>query len=229
MNYMKKAKKAFSLVELLVVVAILTLMASLSGPALSALLSASSINQSVEDLGQTMALARTYAMANHTYVRLLFGQLSAGAAASGGPMLLVLAVYPASGGIDNGDDSPQSMGDASLWPALDRPLLLPNLVTNDALNCASPDTSGDALPSQSDIVPAGQSFTRRVAARSVAFTSCLQVDPAGETQVIKGTPARYIKIALDAPAPRSGRNPCILRVDGINGRINILRKENGIQ
>ncbi len=219
--------RGFSLIELLVVIAIVAAMGTMAGPAFQWLSGAGSVNKAVSDLDQALELARTYAMANHTYVRLAFAQVPVRLPERPEPTLLVLALYPAAGTLTTTNETAQGMADAAQWPLLARPLLFDNLVPNDALNTRTPDTTGDLLPSQTDIA----AFTRSVLhlVPEPTFTSCIQIDPQGEAQVLNGTPARYIKLAFDRPAPQNGKNPFILRLCGINGRIDVLRKENGIQ
>ena len=217
----------FSLIELLVVIALIATLASSAGPAFQWMSGAGSMNKAINDLDQALELARTYAMANHTYVRVVFSEVPALLPERPQPALLVLALYPSGGTLDTANSTPQSMADPAQWLPLNRALLLPNLVRNDALNARSPDTAADLLPSQSDI-PA---FTRPALHLTPAptFTSCIQISPAGEAQIANGTPARYIKVGIDRPAPQGGKNPAILRLCGLSGRIDVLRKEDGIR
>lgn len=226
----RKTATGFTLIELLVVVALIVLLGALTGPALRALNGAGTVNKAIADLGGTMVLARTYAMAHHTYVRAVFSQMPAsGASGLALPETLVLVIVPAGGDIDQAGVG--GMGDPSKWPAISRPLILPNLILQNALNAASPSTSQDLDPTQSTIVSVASPFSRQVNGLSPApqFTACIQFGPSGQAVIVDGTPARYIKLAFDRPAPQDGKDPFLLRISGINGSIDVLRKESGIQ
>jgi hypothetical protein len=40
------------------------------------------------------------------------------------------------------------------------------------------------------------------------------------------SPARFIKVPVDRPAPLAGKNPFVIRLEGLTGATEILRKEN---
>ena len=65
---MPKNHKAFTLVELLVVIAIIAVMLVLSVPAFYAIKGGSDITKAAYDISGVLEQARTYAMANNTYV-----------------------------------------------------------------------------------------------------------------------------------------------------------------
>jgi prepilin-type N-terminal cleavage/methylation domain-containing protein len=68
------SSRGFSLVELLVVMAILVVMLSLAGPAMNALKGANDVNQAAADLSGILEQARAYAMANNTFTYVGFYQ-----------------------------------------------------------------------------------------------------------------------------------------------------------
>lgn len=210
---------AFSLLEMLTVLAIVGIMTALTGPAIRSMMGAGDINRSVESLSGTLELARTYAMTHHTYVRVAFSKL----AASGSritPSIGVLVISSADGTLDS--DTASDMADSSKWPEVSKPLVLENIDIYDSLNSTSPQTGQDALPSASDI---GQ-FSRKIGGiASAPFSSFVQFSHDGEARVIKGESARFIKLGMDRPQPQNGKNPFVLRISGINGTINVLRSE----
>lgn len=61
------SSRGFSLVELLVVMAVLIVLLALSGPAMNALKGANDVTQGAADLSGTLEQARAYAMANNTF------------------------------------------------------------------------------------------------------------------------------------------------------------------
>lgn len=215
-------QKAFSLIELLLVIGIIGLLASFSTSFIRAVSGAGSVNKAITDLSGTLELSRMYAMSNHTYVRVALGQVSSSPSGLK-PVLVVIPLFSASGTIDATVDTAAAMEDPIKWPALTRPLMLDNLSINDSIAPSTPNS--DVIPSTSDIATinrkAGELGT-------VSFSSFIQFNPAGEAQVRRGEPTRYIKIGVERPAPQKDNNPFILRVSGVNGSVIILRKGEGI-
>ena len=203
------------MIELLTVISIMMVIASLTAPALQSMKGAAGVDKAIGDLSGIVERARVYAMANNTYVRVAFGEVAT-TPDSPSPSTVVITLYPVDGTLDA--DSATDMADTSKWRSLDRALIINNLQINDDLG-----QSTDDKPSGSDI----GNLQRRVGNLGiVSFKSFIQCNSGGETRVIKGEPSRYIKICLDAPSAQGSKNPFVLRLSGINGNINILRKEN---
>jgi prepilin-type N-terminal cleavage/methylation domain-containing protein len=220
-------KRGFSLVELLTVMSIIALLASFSVPAMQSLFRSGAVNRAAGDLSGTFECARSYAMSQNTYVRVGLACVPVGSTASV-PTLVVIVISSVDGSLTY--DSASDMADNTRWKPLTRPLILGNVWTYKDLNATNaPNTSKDSLAENTDI-PAFSRTAGRMG--PVTFTSIVQFAPSGEAQVLKAESARYIKIGLDQPqqpnAPENARNenPFVLRLAGINGRIDILRKEN---
>jgi len=235
-----RLKMAFTLVELLVVISIIALLTGLSGPAIRTLSGAGTVNKAIFDFSGTLQVARAYAMANHTYVRVAIAETNA----SNTVRLVILSLYSADGTLSAGSATPAAsdMANPTMWPALGKALSLDNLSIYDVINGASPDTSNDIPPSQT---LSSITFSRRVAADTPTFKGIIQYSPSGEAAVLQSLsaasiPNRYIKIAMDQPAPGNASLPIsgqgqklpqqqfILRVSGVNGSVAILRKGEGI-
>ena len=207
---------AFSLIELLSVMAVIAALSAVSIPAISSLKGGGSTNKAVADLSSTLELARTYAMANRTYVRVILGE----APASGNrmqPSIVVQSIFAANG-TPAGD-----MTKADEWPALSKPLMLDNLKFYNGMQGAS-----SVVDTKDDVTPMGNvsSFSRSIPGNSgQTFTGVIQFSPSGEARVSFDEAARFIKIGIDQPNGAVGlqKNPFILRLSGINGSIKILR------
>jgi len=213
-------KYAFSLIELLSVLAIVGILAAAAGPAIRGLAGSGDINRSISNLSGNLELARTYAMTHHTYVRVAFSELSTSASRLS-PGIGVLVIYSSDGTLDS--DTASDMANPSKWPEASKNLVLENLGINDSLNASSALTAQDALPSASDI----STFSRQIGGIATAqFSSFIQFNPTGEARVLKGEPARFIKLGMDRPAPQNGKNPFLLRVSALNGTIHVFRKED---
>lgn len=216
--------RAFSLVELLAVMAILATLSAVTIPALHSLQSGNTVNKAVADLSATLELARTYAMANRTYVRVVLSQIPAGGQKTL-PTLIALPLYSADG-TATGD-----LTDSTQWPALGRVVALENLSLFDTMQGASPvDTRSDVTPLGANVSGTVMpSFNRTLPGwGAVSFTGVVQFSPSGEARVCFDEPARYIKIAVDQLVPGSAtqalrKNPFILRLSSVNGSIKVLR------
>lgn len=217
----KTGAQGFTLMEVLVVLTIMALLVGLSGAAIQGLTGAGTVNRNINDLSGALDLARTYARANHTYVRVALGQVPA-SATNPTPSVAVLLLYSSDGQLDAASSS--DMANAAQWPLVKPLFFLNNLVFSDSLNGTTPDTSSDSYPSQTDIGPL--SITGMPTLSGVSFTAFIQFDPSGEAQVSTTTLARNIKIGLDKPSPQQGKNPFILRLSGMNGTIVVIRKED---
>ncbi|MEA3186318.1 MAG: hypothetical protein QOD99_148 [Chthoniobacter sp.] len=80
-------RAAFTLVELLVVVGIMVVMMALVGPAFMSIGSGKNFTKAVYDMGGYLDGARTYAVANHTYVYVGFAETDASKSASAKPQV----------------------------------------------------------------------------------------------------------------------------------------------
>jgi len=214
--------RAFTLVELLVVTAIIGMTMAFVGPTIRSLSGAGNVNKAIGDVSGCLQSARAYAMATHTYVRVAVGKEAANAGSLNLASVFI-AILSADGTLGAGTAA--DMSDSSKWPMLGKPLVLDNLLVDNNIVGTSTDTSKDVLPSSSDI----PTFSRTVAGRSVSFNGgFIQFSPSGEARVILAQPARYIKIAMDKSSGALGQNPFILRLSGINGAVMVLRKGEGI-
>lgn len=220
-TFFRAQQRAFSLTEILVVMGIIAMLATLSLPALNSLSRAGTVNKAIVDLSGTIEVARQYAMANNTYTRVIIAQLPATGARST-PATVAMALYCADG---TGGGSIDSTTD---WPALRPPLILDNLLVFDSLYTAPSDVNGSKAPSQLGFPTA----SRKVAGAALSFTSAIQFGPSGQMADNGSQPVRYVVIACDRPGKPSDtttpqrRNPFALRIFGQNGLISVLRAEN---
>ena len=210
--------RGFSLTELLVVIALITVLSALSGPAIQALSGAGSIDGAVSSTSLIYAQARSYAMANDTYVRVALCQVNAGGSLST-PATVVLVMYTPTG--DN------TLG-MSNWSQAAKPMILKNICfynnhfygTSSNGTTTTVITNNDATLSNSSM----GTFTYPVAnLGNLTFGNIVEFNSAGEASVVEGTPTRFISIGWDQPlnpstpgTPRN-QNPFILRLAGVNG------------
>ncbi|PAW78164.1 MAG: hypothetical protein B9S32_08190 [Verrucomicrobia bacterium Tous-C9LFEB] len=220
-----RPSRAFSLVELLTVIAVIAVMTAASGPALQALKSSGGVNKAITETSRTLEYARIYAMSTHTYVRVGIGQT----AISGGnltPATVLIAIYSVDGTLDA--DTTTSMTDSTKWRPLMKPVIMDNLTVSNSLSVTKTlDSSDYTSPDQTDIP---HPVTFKAGDRgSVSCNAFIQFNPNGEARVVRGEPARFIDLGVDKPGSQSGTNPFLIRMSGLNGNISILRKGEGIQ
>lgn len=217
----KCERDAFSLVEILAALGIISIILAVSGPSLVSIFRASNVNQAAADLSGLLENARNHAMCHQTHVRVAIADTASGSREG----VLVVALVPMDGVPGS---SAADMADPTKWRTLGKPLELRNLQLRDTLNAQAFDTSQDAVPSQSDITE-GQALTREIQGRgAVGFDSFIQLNPDGRATVMKDLPSRHIKVVLDRRGPEASMNPVLLRISGANGCASVFRSGTGL-
>jgi Tfp pilus assembly protein FimT len=84
-NALSTPAAAFTLVELLVVVAVIVIMMTLAIPAFNAIRGGTDFTSEVYDISNTLEQSRAYAMANNTYVMVGIGEYAASQSSSASP------------------------------------------------------------------------------------------------------------------------------------------------
>ena len=208
---------AFSLIELLTVVAILGVMMAASVPAFSFLKRTGDISSAAYDIASVLDQARSYAMANNTYVFVGFAERDQTDVNKAGVGQVVMAAM----GSKNGSRS-FGANNANL-ASLSRLRKLPNIRLAEDV----PNAGGLARPAvQSAFRVANGAFSAQdsFTASGLKFDKIIQFDPRGMAAIQSSTVAvpQWMEIGL-AGAAGSSENSAAVVVDGVTGTAKIYR------
>jgi len=237
--------RAFSLLELLVVMAIIVIMSSLIGPAMNAIRGGGDLTMAAYNISDALQQARAYAMAQNTFVYVGIKETDAGKETldDGTGSIAVAIVASKNGERPYG----QTPGPLSGSPSAKNPVIPISRLqkfSNAHLATAPLSNDGgmaDRETDSSQIVdvvkdaPAATSFTWPVdGANGKQFTRVIEFDPQGVPRVqtagtgnihdIKG----WIEIPLQASHGSAGagageKNQAAIQLDGMTGAVRVFR------
>ncbi len=248
---------AFSLTELLVVMAVIAVMVGLAVPAMNALRGAGDITRSAYEMVATLEQARAYAMANNTYVFVGFfeedGALSGSAGTAGTGRVVVAAaastdgtrVYPASGTLSRLDATadtlrpimkPIKMNNLDLAELAATDPERPGSVPNEYQVAAADFAKTPSSASGGSLTPNSATFSYPLGASSgsaqYTFQKIIQFDPRGDASKIRDTPPRLMEIGLRVArgnqADTNSANLVAIQLTGIAGDVDLYRPNQRI-
>lgn len=206
---------AFSLVELLAVMAVITVMMAAAVPAINGLKSTGALNAAAYEIAGTLEQARAHAMANNTFVYVGFAERDQMDGAKPGQGRILMAAM----GSRNGS---RTFDSANLSP-LSRLRSLPQVRLEEDVPNVGPmtrPTSQSAHRIASDAFAAQDSF----ALAGVTFTKIVQFDPRGMASVQSRTAAapHWMEIGI-VGAHGDEANSAAVVIDGVTGVARIYR------
>ncbi len=246
--------RAFSLVELLVVMGVIVILAALAVPAMNAIRGAGDVTSSAYEIMGALEQARSHAMANNTYVFVGFfeedGAVSGSAGTPGTGRVVVASAASADGtrGYSSTGSVTRLDATASALRSVMRPVKLDNLHLDELPASVPPrsDTAPNAYqvgaadfakrPSSASggsLVPNEATFSHPLGASSgsaqYTFQKIIQFDPRGNASKIRDTPPRLIEIGLrpargNAPDANTP-NVVAVQLTGIGGAVDLFRAE----
>ena len=215
-----KKASAFSLIELLVVMGVMTLLMGMAVPAMSSLAKGSQMNQALSDVAGLMEMARQHATAQNTYVWVAFNDE---AALQGADDQVRVAVLVSKSGADlatwGADDTTSGSAQTQL---IVKPRTFSQVKLSDATVFKSQITE---LPATSASSLGAASFTIKVPGRqNEVFTKAIQFTPSGEARNGAGMTG-VVDLGLQ---PTHGhvaneKNVAVVRVNGLTGQTRIYR------
>lgn len=206
---------AFSLIELLAVMAIISLMMAVSVPAFNVLKSTGDTSTAAYDIAGTLEQARAYAMANNTFVYVGFAERSQMDASKAGEGQIVMSAMGSKSGSRNFDS--QNL------VALTRMRKMPNVRLEENI----PNSGGLTRPVvQSACQVASDAFNAqgRFEASGVTFSKIIQFDPRGmaSVQASSASVSQWMEIGLTG-AQGSSPNNAVVVLDGVTGVAKVYR------
>lgn len=199
-------RRAFSMIELLMVITIIMMLAAIAVPAFNAIKGAGRLTKAANDIAGTLDLARAYAMAQNTYVWVGFQQDGD---------TLVVAVVASKTGAANPSADISMLGKIARFENI-RVVVAPPSVTQTReaaaqLADASDTTLGFTLDS-----PAALSFRPQV----------VQWNSRGEARISSSHLSKVIEIGLQSSVDevvRHAANYAVVQVGGLSGAVSIYR------
>jgi len=221
-----RAGAAFSLVELITVIAVMSLLVSITVPAISSLAKGNQMNQSLTEIAGMLDGARQYAIAQNTYVWVAMRPNPNGPR---GDELSVVALASKTG-VDPSPWSGYGTVPNAQIDLLTRPKTFDQIRLEDAATFGAekiPDLAGRATVSAANS-PARETATFGIklpgTTSPVNFTRVIQFTPRGEARVA-GSVIDVIEFGL---RPTRGQvadenNVAVVRVNGLTGQTAVHR------
>lgn len=247
----KRAQDAFSLIELMVVIAIIVLVSALIAPAFRSLKGAGDVTNAAYAIKGVLEQARTYAIANSTYTWVGFyeedaSQPSTNPATPGIGRVVISAVASKDGTTIY--TAPLSSPATEIDPT--RLIQIGKLVKIDQLHLKTfPDPTATPPPDKFDRRPAPGLNTARIgdnspdnpslspfryplsSAAQYTFTKAVQFSPRGEARIDNDNYSLKTVIEIGVqpsrgvtPEPSPVRNPIAVQLAGVSGNVKAYRK-----
>jgi prepilin-type N-terminal cleavage/methylation domain-containing protein len=209
--------RAFSLMELLTVVAIMGLLTLAALPAMSRSQAGSGVARGASDLSGALEMARVNAMALNTYVWVGVKTVAANDPQNADKTDKVLLVTMAA---KNGRESDLESGE--LIPLV-KPAQLQRVKLQKFGDTILSD-SGRELDGVDDISEASLSpgFQYSGATAKGSYTQLVQFDPSGGVR-IKTSLSRVIEIGIQPSLVADSKNIAIIQINGLTGQIRTFR------
>lgn len=228
--------RAFTLVELLIVMGIIVLLASLVGPAVNAINGGGKLSKTASDISDLLQQARAYAMANNTYVYLAIDEFDANnTKLVQGDGRIAVAIVASKNGV-----RPAKLDGIGTIP-------VSRLMKFDNAHLATGDVGADGKMERTTGAPevvnlatqgAASALTWSAGGDSTEFRKVIEFDPQGvaRPQVDLATPGvtgktivGWIEIGLqpshggNVSNASNEKNVAAIQVDGTTGAVRLYR------
>ncbi|MDX2082010.1 MAG: prepilin-type N-terminal cleavage/methylation domain-containing protein [Terrimicrobiaceae bacterium] len=218
MTFPSPARQAFSLIELLTVVAIVALLTGLTVPVLRTLGDARDVGQTVYQIADVLRQARAQAMARNTYVAVGFAtQEETTPAPPAQDRFVVLSSRISTDGRRPSD-----------WNSDAAALNLGKIYRFDRTTLAAVASSFGGTKQNPDVrldaISGGSHFTRRMGGQTVSFSRVVEFGPTGEMRVVGQSLNRLTELGLaSANRPDDPASSAALQIAGLTGTVRVFR------
>lgn len=201
----------FTLVEMLVVLAVIALLLAAIVPAIVSISRGQGVTRAIDDISSTCEHARTQAMAHNTWVYVCISNPAAGASANNPLSLIEL------GSKDGGMAiSPAAAG--TLDPT-DLQILLPAVTVKNAVATLTDNNNGP--------IPSVLTCTWSIGASTTKYNTIIAFSPQGEAVLDPGSRTLNSWIQVHIAEFRGGvaqtQNTAVIKLSGPSGQVMLLR------
>jgi prepilin-type N-terminal cleavage/methylation domain-containing protein len=212
-----RAQGGFSLIEMICVLAVVSVMASLAMPAITGIVTGDRLSNNAYTLSDVIQQARAAAMARHTYVWIGFSSYTG---ADGVPTVMVASL--------TGNSGQASDLTSNNYVLSEKPAILRNVAITGAANYATLP-GYDSSVTTTDVASQGYSFTASVAGRtSASFSDVIAFNPNGEANLAQSTGSlqlvQCLGMGLQVAPSSSKLHVAAIQVRGLSGDVTVLRQ-----
>ena len=213
-----RAQGGFSLIEMICVLAVVSVMASLAMPAITGIVTGDRLSNNAYTLSDVIQQARAAAMARHTYVWVGFSSYTG---ADGVPTVMVASL--------TGNSGQASDLTSNNYVLSEKPAILRNVAITGAANYATLP-GYDSSVTTTDVASQGYSFLATVAGRTNAsFSDVIAFNPNGEANLAQSSTGtlqlvQCLGMGLQIAPSSSKLHVAAIQVRGLSGDVTVLRQ-----